>query len=235
VAAADGVRSTVRGQLFPDVRPRYAGSTSWRAVIPDTRLDGRLIEVWGPSTEFGALRVNDGEIYWYGEFVHPEGASFPDELAAARTHFAGWSPWIRDLIAATAASQLMRHDVCHLPGGCPSYASGRVVLIGDAAHAMLPTIGQGAATALEDGVCVGRMIAAPAAAGADLAAALGAFDRTRRPRCRQLARQAILLARLGFEVGPGWRQAARNTILRLLPAGPAIKAGARITHWTPPG
>jgi 2-polyprenyl-6-methoxyphenol hydroxylase-like FAD-dependent oxidoreductase len=214
--------------------PRYAGSTSWRAVIPDTRLDGRLIEVWGPGTEFGALRVNDGEIYWYGEFVHPEGASFADELAAARTHFAGWSQWIRDLIAATAASQLMRHDVCHLPGGCPSYASGRVVLIGDAAHAMLPTIGQGAATALEDGVCVGRMIAAPAAAGADLAAALGAFDRTRRPRCRQLARQAILLARLGFEVGPGWRQAARNTILRLLPAGPAIKAGARITHWTPP-
>jgi hypothetical protein len=78
------------------------------------------------------------------------------------------------------------------------------------------------------------MIAAPVAAGADLAAALDAFDRARRPRCRQLAREALLLARLGFELGPGWRQAARNTLLRLLPAGPAFEAGARITRWTPP-
>ena len=120
MVAADGVRSTVRTQLFPDARPRYAGSTSWRAVISDTAFEGRLVEVWGPGTEFGALRVGDGEVYWYGEFVHPEGASFADELAAARSHFAGWAPWIRAMLAATIASQLMRHDVYHLPGGCPS-------------------------------------------------------------------------------------------------------------------
>jgi hypothetical protein len=79
------------------------------------------------------------------------------------------------------------------------------------------------------------MIAAPVAASADLAAALDTFDRARRPRCRQLAREALLLsARLGLELGPGWRQAARNTFLRLLPAGAAFEAGARITRWTPP-
>lgn len=234
VVAADGVRSTVRAQLFPDVRPRYAGSTSWRAVISDTAFEGRLIEAWGPGTEFGALRISDSEVYWYGEFVHPAGAAFGDEPAAARARFAGWAPWIRDMVAATPASQLMRHDVCHLPGGCPRYVRGRVVIAGDAAHAMLPTIGQGAATALEDGVCVGRMIAAPARAGGDLAAALAAFDQARRPRCRQLARQASMLARLGFELGDGWRQPARNTLLRLIPAGPALKAGARMTRWTPP-
>jgi 2-polyprenyl-6-methoxyphenol hydroxylase-like FAD-dependent oxidoreductase len=109
-----------------------------------------------------------------------------------------------------------------------------VVIIGDAAHAMLPTIGQGAATALEDGVCVGRMIAAPVSAGGDLPDQLAAFDHARRPRCQQLARQAIRLARAGFELGAGWRQPVRNTLLRLIPAGPAIKAGARVTRWTPP-
>jgi 2-polyprenyl-6-methoxyphenol hydroxylase-like FAD-dependent oxidoreductase len=234
VVAADGVYSTVRAQLFPGVRPRYSGSTSWRAVIQDAVFDGRLVEVWGPGTEFGAMRVSDSEIYWYGEFLHTEGASFADESAAARSHFASWSPWIRAIVAATSASQLMRHDVWHVPGGCPSYACGRVVIVGDAAHAMLPTMGQGAATALEDGVCVGRLIAAPVTAGADLAAALAAFDGARRPRCRQLARQAILMARFGFELGPGWRQAARNTLMRVLPAAPAFKAGARIAGWTPP-
>lgn len=234
VVAADGVHSTVRAQLFPDVRPCYSGSTSWRAVIPDAAFDGRLIEVWGPGTEFGALRVSDSEIYWYGEFLHPEGAVFADEPAAARSRFAGWSPWIRTFVAATNASQLMRHDVCHLPGGCPSYTSGRVAIVGDAAHAMLPTMGQGAATALEDGVCVGRLIAAPVTAGGDLAASLAAFDGARRPRCRQLARQAILIARFGFELGPGWRQAARNALMRVIPAAPAFKAGARVTGWTAP-
>lgn len=99
---------------------------------------------------------------------------------------------------------------------------------------MLPTIGQGAATALEDGVCVGRMIAAPVSAGGDLAAALAAFDQARRPRCRRLARRASLLARFGFELGDGWRQPARNTLLRLVPVGPGFKAGASMTRWTPP-
>jgi 2-polyprenyl-6-methoxyphenol hydroxylase-like FAD-dependent oxidoreductase len=99
---------------------------------------------------------------------------------------------------------------------------------------MLPTMGQGAATALEDGVCVGRLIAAPVTAGGDLAAALAAFDGARRPRCRRLAREAILIARLGFEFGPGWRQAARNTVMRALPATATFKAGARAVRWTPP-
>ncbi len=234
VVAADGVRSTVRTQLFPDARPRYTGSTSWRAVITDSAFEGRLIEVWGAGTEFGALRVSDSEVYWYGEFVHPGGATFADELTAAQAHFAGWASWIRAMVAATSASQLMRHDVYELPGGCPRYVHGRVVMIGDAAHAMLPTIGQGAATALEDGVCVGRMIAAPVSAGGDLADALAAFDQARRPRCRQLARQATMIARFGFELGDGWRQPVRNTLLRLIPAGPAFKAGTRIVGWTPP-
>jgi 2-polyprenyl-6-methoxyphenol hydroxylase-like FAD-dependent oxidoreductase len=234
VVAADGVRSAVRAQVFPAARPRYSGSTSWRAVIPDGVCDGRLVEVWGPGTEFGVLRVSDSEIYWYGYFRHPEGAVFPDEAAAARERFATWAPWIRGLVQATPADRLMRHDVYHLPHGLPSYVRGRVVFAGDAAHAALPTGGQGAATALEDGVCVGRMIAAPVRAGGDMAAVLTAFDRARRPRCQQIARTAAMIARIGADLGGGRRQAFRNTLLRLAPAGPLLKAGAPIARWTAP-
>jgi len=234
LVAADGVRSTVRAQLFPAVPARYSGSTSWRAVIPDTDSDGRLVQAWGPGTEFGSLRVSPAEIYWYGYFRHPEGAVFADELTAARERFATWAPWVRGLIAATPADRLMRHDVYHLPDGLPAYTSGRVVFAGDAAHAMLPTAGQGAATALEDGVCVGRMIAAPVLAGGDMAAALAAFDRARRPRCRQISRTAAMTARFGADLGGGWRQPIRNTILRRLPVTPLLKAGEPITSWSAP-
>jgi 2-polyprenyl-6-methoxyphenol hydroxylase-like FAD-dependent oxidoreductase len=234
VVAADGVHSAVRAQLFPAVRPRYSGSTSWRAMITDTVSDGRLVSVWGPGTEFGSLRVSDSEIYWYGYFRYPEAAAFPDEVAAARSRVAAWAPWIRDLVAATPADRLMRHDVYHLGQGPPSYVRGRVVLAGDAAHACLPTAGQGAATALEDGVCVGRVIAAPVRAGGDLAAAMSAYDRARRRRCQRIARTSVLIARFGADLGGGWRQTARNALLRLVPPGPLLKMGAPIVHWTAP-
>jgi 2-polyprenyl-6-methoxyphenol hydroxylase-like FAD-dependent oxidoreductase len=234
VVAADGVRSAVRTQLFPDVQPRYSGSTSWRGVIPDTASDGRLIQAWGPGTEFGSLRVSDSELYWYGYFRYPERAVFADELAAAEDHFGTWAPWIRGLVTATQADRLMRHDVYHLADGLPTYVSGRVVLVGDAAHAALPTAGQGAATALEDAVCVGRMIAAPVLAGADLAAALATFDRARRPRCRQVARTGVMIARFGADLGGGWRQTARNALLRLVPVRPFLKLGTSVVRWTAP-
>ncbi len=234
VVAADGVRSTVRAQLFPSASPRYSGSTSWRAVIPDASSEGRLVETWGPGAEFGTLRISDSELYWFGYFRHPEGACFDDELAAARDRFSGWSPRVRAIVAATTASQLMRHDVYHLPGGLPTYIRGRVVMIGDAAHAALPTLGAGASTALEDGVCVGRLIAAPVTAGGDLAAALAAFDHARRPRCRRIARLSVIVAKFGADLEGGWRQPVRNSFLRRTPARLLVKAGAPLVHWTAP-
>ncbi|SDS78956.1 FAD-dependent oxidoreductase [Microlunatus soli] len=234
VVAADGIWSTIRSQLFPTGRPQYAGASSWRAVIEDADTDDRYIEVWGPRTSFGALRISDNETYWYGDVVQPEGTTVDDEAEAARRHFATWSPRIRALTTATSSDQLIRNDIYHLPGGLPCYISGRVVLIGDAAHAMVPNSGYGAATALEDGVQVGRLIAAPVAAGQDLGDAMTAFDRTRRPRCRRLARQGLLLARIGDAVPGGWRQIVRNTLLRRVPVAPMIRVGARFMKTEQP-
>jgi 2-polyprenyl-6-methoxyphenol hydroxylase-like FAD-dependent oxidoreductase len=234
VVAADGVRSTVRAQLFPGAPARYSGSTCWRAVIPDTSTDGRLVEVWGPETEFGFMRVSDSELYWFGYFRHPEGASFDDELAAARDRFACWSPQIRAIVAATTPDQLMRHDVYYLPGGLHTYIRGRVVMVGDAAHAALPTVGGGASTALEDGVCVGRLIGAPVRDGADLDSALAGFDQARRTRCRKIGRLAVATARFGCDLGGGWRQSVRNAVLRLAPPKILVRAGTQVVDWTPP-
>ncbi|WP_243717716.1 FAD-dependent monooxygenase, partial [Actinomadura sp. KC345] len=137
-----------------------------------------------------------------------------------------------NLIEATDPERLMRHDVYHLPGGLPNYVRGRVVMVGDAAHAALPTMGQGAATALEDGVCVGRLIGAPAAQGHDLGRAMAEFDAIRRPRCRAIAKRAEHIARFGADLGGGWRQVVRNSALRLVPAQPLARAGGPLMEWT---
>ncbi|GAA1116480.1 FAD-dependent monooxygenase [Nocardiopsis composta] len=238
VVGADGVRSAVRAALFPGLRPAYSGYSSWRAVVtglpPELAGDGSLRQFWGPHAEFGVMPVHGEETYWYGYVRLPERTRLGDESAAASDRFAGWDPLVQRLVAATPPSALIRHDVHHLPGGLPRYARGRVVMVGDAAHAALPTMGQGAATALEDGLCVGLLVGAPVAAGGDLSAALSAFDAARRPRCRALARASVQAGRFGSHLGGGWRQALRNGLMRRLPPGVLTRATDGVMGWLPP-
>lgn len=220
VVGADGVRSTVRSVLYPRARTAYSGYSSWRAVLPVAPADPGLLQFWGPHAEFGIMPVGAEQTYWYGYVRMPAGTVVggpDDELAAARERFAGWAPAVQEVLARTPGAAVMRHDVHHLPGGLPGYVRGRVVMVGDAAHATLPTMGQGAATALEDGACVGRVVAARVDAGDLLDEALVAFDAARRPRCRALARASVQSGRLGSHLGPRW-QGVRNALMRLTPA-----------------
>ena len=88
--------------------------------------------------------------------------------------------------------------------------------------------------ALEDAVCVGAMIGTPVQEGAALGPALAEFDHTRRPRGQRTVRSAIAMARIGADLGPGWRQAVRNSLLRLAPAVLMVRVGSSVTRWTPP-
>lgn len=234
VVGADGMRSAVRAALYPRHRAVHSGFASWRAVVPGAHDDGALRQYWGPRAEFGIMRVADDETYWYGYAAMPPGTVHDDELAAARARFAGWAPPVQEVLAATPRAAVLRHDVLHLPGGLPRYSTGRVVMVGDAAHGTLPTMGQGAATALEDGLCVGLLVGAPVSAGGRLAPALAAFDTARRPRCRGLARASVASGRLGSHLGGGRRQSARNALARLTPVGLVVLGSRRAMGWTPP-
>ncbi|GEA79669.1 FAD-dependent monooxygenase [Cellulomonas uda] len=193
-------------------------------------------QYWGPHAEFGILRVADDQTYWYwyGYAAMPERTVLDDELGAARERFAGWAAPVHEVLAATAPDVVMRHDVHQLPGGLRRYTTGRVVMIGDAAHGTLPTMGQGAATALEDGPCVGLLVGAPVAAGGRLAPALDGFDAARRPRCRALARSSVASGRFGSHPGGGWQQSVRNSLMRLTPTSAVLRGSHAAMGWTPP-
>lgn len=229
VVGADGIRSVVRGSVDPSAAVRYGGWSSWRGIADDAHLalDTSTI-MWGPGAEFGALRINPAQLYWYGYARVAAGTVFDDERAAVLERFAGWAHPVHPLIDATPPDQLMRHDVSSLRPQPRRYVNGRVVLAGDAAHAMLPTMGQGVNTALEDAATLGAL------ARLDLGETLHRYQAERHRRTQSLARQSETVARMGAHLSAAPLVAARNALLRLMPGRLAGGAGGGVIDWDPP-
>lgn len=230
VVAADGLHSTVRSVLFPgQPGPRYSGYTSWRGVTAGpVRLPEGGSETWGRGQRFGLVPMADGRVYWYATSNERQGQTFPSEHAEVRGRFGGWHPPIADVLAATPAGAVLHHDICWLPP-LPRFAVGRVALLGDAAHAMTPDLGQGACQAIEDAV----VLAACLSRATDLTVALDSYDAQRRPRAQAVARAARRVGRVAQL--HGWAAVGLRTLaMRAAPSGASQRMVKRLTSWTPP-
>lgn len=153
LVGADGLRSQVRRQLLGDEALRYAGYSSWRGVCP--RPQGIAMEAWewwGQGLRFGHAPIDGDRSYWYATATTPAGlADGPDPQAELLARFAAFAEPIPTLLKATETTALLRTDIHDRPP-IASWAQGRVVLLGDAAHPMTPNLGQGACQAIEDAV-----------------------------------------------------------------------------------
>ncbi|WP_420457052.1 FAD-dependent monooxygenase [Rubrivirga sp.] len=194
LVGADGLRSRVRDTLLGRVEPRYRGYTVWRGIgpAPSGWPASDACEVWGRGRRFGLFRLGDGDVYWYVCASRPAGERAADERAEARAVVAGWHAGIDEIIGATPASSVTRHDVYDRPARGRS-AAGPVVVVGDAAHGMTPDLGQGGAQALEDAVGLARHLDG----AADAPSALAAFARERRARTTPIVLQSRFAAWVG--------------------------------------
>lgn len=230
MVGADGLRSALRAALWPQLPPpAYGGSTAWRAAIAYHGPPVAAVS-WGPAAEFGMVPLGEGQFYWYAAISSPPGRTAPDELAAVRERFGDWHDPIPALLAATPPEAVLRNDLYQLAAPLPSFVQGRVALLGDAAHTMLPHLGQGGCQAIEDAVTLGAL-ADPAG---DVPAALRAYDRARRPRSQAVARAAARTARFGQQLRHPAAIAVRDTVMRLTPARMALRGMARHADWHPP-
>lgn len=229
VVAADGIDSTIRGQLWPEVPgPIYNGVTTWRGIapIPSSGMPPWL-NSWGGNREFGIVPLGNGQVYWFAAMPAPPGVTHDDERAVIAQHFGDWHDPIPELIASTET--ILHLDIRHLASVPPSFAKGRVVLLGDAAHAMPPNLGQGGGMAVEDAVTLTAALThAP-----DVSSALTSYDHERRPRTAAVAREAARLARV-MSIDHPALTAARDAATRLLPASLTVQAMARWARWSPP-
>ncbi|MFF0739249.1 FAD-dependent monooxygenase [Streptomyces sp. NPDC004111] len=232
VVAADGIGSRVRGLLFPDhPGPVHSGSTVLRALTEDpVELPTDFELTWGRGAEFGHIALQDGRAEWHAVLGLPQGTRFADPLGELRRRFGDWHEPVPALLAATRPAAVLHHDIGELRTPLPSYTVGRIALLGDAAHAMTPYLGQGACQALEDAVA----LAAALATGPTVDTALARYDTERRPRSQRVARAARQAGRMGQQLSHPVAVALRNTAMRLTPSRAATRMILRHHRWVPP-
>jgi 2-polyprenyl-6-methoxyphenol hydroxylase-like FAD-dependent oxidoreductase len=212
LVGADGLRSFVRGSVAP-AKLQYGGYTAWRGISPMTVEQGHFTESWGVGERFGLVDIGS-RTYWFATANLPESESDDPtgRKADLMRRFSAWHAPIPSILDATPGKTILRNDVYFLDP-LPRWSQGRIVLLGDAAHATTPGIGQGAAQAIEDAV----VLADELSQTDQLGDALTGYESIRRPRAEltlKLSRQADRAAQLTNPIG----RRVRNLLVRYAPA-----------------
>jgi salicylate hydroxylase len=194
VIAADGIHSELRPYVFPPSRPVFSGSVAYRGVlahehIPDWPTDAWLMWL-GKGKHFLTFPVRARQLINYVGFVPAdeemkESWSAPGDPDVLRREFAGWDPRIERLLQKVQVTfRWALYDREPLPG----WTKGRLTLLGDAAHPMLPHLGQGANQSIEDGMALAIIL--EHADRTTAPAALVAYERLRRERVAEVQQGA---------------------------------------------
>jgi 2-polyprenyl-6-methoxyphenol hydroxylase-like FAD-dependent oxidoreductase len=205
IVGADGIGSAVRELIAPGVKPRPAGYGAWRGIAHIGRAAPQAAsETLGCGRRFGMVPLSGGRTYW---FAAVSGATGTEDLHEA---FAGWHEPIPTLLEATPPQERSFLELADLPP-LPRWHGKGVVLVGDAAHAMTPNLGQGAAQALLDVAMLRCQLTVRSPARA-----LTGYERARKRKAEQIVRRSRAAGLLAQASHPLAVQ-ARNGVARRVP------------------
>ncbi|MPZ47382.1 MAG: NAD(P)-binding protein [Betaproteobacteria bacterium] len=193
VIAADGIRSTIRETLFNPAPPVFTGFVAWRGLVDTADLPRQLHEsavAFGQGRHINRYLVRRGELLNFVAVAQrdqweAEGWTIPAPLDEFLEEFSSFDEGTRTVISRPVLGQVFKWGLFGRPW-LEEWSSGRVVLLGDAAHPMLPFLGQGAANAIEDAMILARCLKSEATPER----AFSLYQRTRAPRVRTATDQA---------------------------------------------
>ncbi|WP_438349695.1 FAD-dependent monooxygenase [Paenibacillus sp. FA6] len=216
--AADGIGSSIRRGVLPNSIPQYAGYTCWRSILhfdsqPVSYDPNVFTESWGRQGRFGIVPLANNQIYWFAclnaHEADPQFANYT--VSDLERTFRKYHKPIPQILELSENEQLLHHDIMYL-SPLSRYSYGRVVLLGDAAHATTPNMGQGAGQAIEDAVILaGHLKSTPS-----VDAALQLYNRERVQRTGKITRMSNRIGKIA-QLDGRMSVSLRNMLFPLLP------------------
>ena len=229
VVGADGIRSAVRGMVFGEFPLQYSGYTCWRFVVKANGSDADTWEMWGRGRRFGVVPIGNGLIYCFTTLNAPHNDPGMRDIAldAFKQLFADFrGPVPGVLNALTSSDELIWNDLEEIE--VLRWTTGRVALLGDAAHAMTPNMGQGAAMAIEDAIVLAELLTQTSA----IADALAQYEQRRRARVTQIQTRSRRIGQVAqWESAPA--RVVRNLLVSLTPQRVGRRAIEDLARFTP--
>ena len=218
--AADGIHSAVRRQIFPSCQQRTSGQVCWRGVCPADTSPWRRrgTEAWAPGKRFGVVPITENCMYWYA--VANEKPGYDWSALSKESLLDAFQPFaqpLRSLMENTPEGQIIYSPLNDLEP-LPHWFSGRIALLGDAAHATTPNMGQGACQAIEDAYVLAQCLA-----DLPLEGAFSEYQNRRKKRADGIVRQSRRLGRMAQMDSPALG-CLRNRLMGLLPASMALQS-----------
>lgn len=231
---ADGFNSAIRRQMADADEPRPGNYACWLATVPFSHprmTKGYAAHYWGRGQRFGLADIGHGRAYWWATKNVPPGAS--GHLRRGKEGladlFAGWADEVRKAILTTPEESIVRITAQDRPF-LQQWGTGRTTLLGDAAHPMLVSLGQGAALAIEDAVVLAQHLRATA----DPVAALRGYEDERKPRTEGLVAAARALSETE-QLEDFFPALARDLYFRFVPLSKLTSQNEAVLTWPPLG
>lgn len=156
VFGADGIHSKVRNQILGAGSIRNAGQKCWRGLtdfnLPE-KYSHHALEIWGKGKRFGFVKISDRKVYWYA-LVNEN--KFEEKIDLSET-FRDFDSLVLEILESTQKENIILNDIVDLTP-IPKWYAENTCLIGDAAHATTPNMGQGACQSIEDAYVIGKLL-----------------------------------------------------------------------------
>ncbi|WP_315058717.1 FAD-dependent monooxygenase [Chryseobacterium indoltheticum] len=208
VFGTDGIHSKVRNQIFKTGKIRNAGQKCWRGLtnfeLPK-KYNHHALEIWGKGKRFGFVKISEQKVYWYA-LVNEN--KFRENLDLIET-FKDFDSLVLEILEATNSENIILNDIIDLTP-IPKWYAENLCLIGDAAHATTPNMGQGACQSIEDAYVIGKLLGR----NRDFNSVFEEFQKIRRKKVDTIVKNSRTIGKISqWEKG----NQLRNFLMRSIP------------------